>query len=752
MANPGSLLLKLIIDGTSAGAVKALADTEAATDKAGKSLKDLQTLGRNALQFAGIGLGISELIQLAETYTNMTSRLQLVTQYTGDYNQIFGELINSARATRSDLKSTVDLYTQMAPALKGIGLNGQQSVGVITAINQAIGLSGASSQSAAAALVQLGQGFGSGTLRGDELNSVLEQTPALAQAIADGLGVPLGELRKLGEAGELTAAKVAGALQKVAPQLEADFAKMPKTVAQSLTALKNEFLVYIGATDKAAGGTSALAGAIQAVSDEFKNQGPIVTALTTGIATLVNGFDGLYRMIKIVGLGLAGYAAAAKAALSGDFSQARSIWQQLGSDIDAVLQKPLLTSGKIDQAVADSTKKRALLEEQLKIQVEKLEKLKEFAAGRTMDNIAAKEKENIDKRIADQQRLVEAVKAAWQQSLKEAESAALAAQGLLDKASAKRGSTADKVFNAENKGLTPEEQAAAASDRAQTLFDQGRYAAAASNAARLDGRFKQAEQYQKQAEAFLSRAESFADKAGNVDLIQGVGEAQARLLESQAAAEQQKAEQLQKQAASQAELLNRFQAQLEELQAKARAIEVKADIADAENKIKGLSNQLAELKDKTVTVTINTVAGSNGATLDLSSYGPGDPGVSRAYGGELPGYASHDRADNMRYWGTPGEWVIQRPSVRYYGSDVMRAINERRLPKFAFGGQLGSNSLASKISLPRLATPTMAKASTTTPLLLDFGKLGRYQASAESSVADEIARTFKRVALANGRR
>ena len=432
MANPGSLLLKLIIDGTSAGAVKALADTEAATDKAGKSLKGLQTLGRNALQFAGIGLGIVELIQLADTYTNMTSRLQLVTQYTGDYNQIFGELINSARATRSDLKSTVDLYTQMAPALKGIGLNGQQSVGVITAINQAIGLSGASSQSAAAALVQLGQGFGSGTLRGDELNSVLEQTPALAQAIADGLGVPLGELRKLGEAGELTAAKVAGALQKVAPQLEADFAKMPKTVAQSLTALKNEFLVYLGATDQAAGGTSALAGAIQAVSDEFKNQGPIVTALTTGISTLVNGFDGLYRMIKIIGLALAGYAAAAKAALSGDFSQARSIWQELGSDIDAVLQKPLLTSGKIDQAVADSTKKRALLEEQLKIQVEKLEKLKEFAAGRAMDNIAAKEKENIDKRIADQRRLVEAVKAAWQQSLKEAESAALAAQGLLD--------------------------------------------------------------------------------------------------------------------------------------------------------------------------------------------------------------------------------------------------------------------------------------------------------------------------------
>lgn len=775
MANPGSLLLKLIIDGTSAGAVKALAQVEAAAGQAGKSLgqvgssgsldqtkaglagveaqlHSLQSLGRNALQFAGVGLGIAELIRLADTYTNMTSRLKLVTQYTGDYNQVFAGLVDSARATRSSLTETVGLYTQMAPALQGIGLNGQQAIGVVTTINQAIGLSGASSQAAAAALVQLGQGFGSGVLRGEELNSVMEQTPALAQAIADGLGVPYGELRKLGEAGELTASKVAGALQKMAPQLEADFAKMPKTVGQALTGLQNEFLVYIGATDQAAGGTSALAAVIGAVSAEFAEQGPIVTALSTAIKTLVNGFDGLYRMIKIVGLGLGAYAAAAKAALSGDFGQARAIWQQLGEDIDGVLQKPLVTMAKVDTAVADSTRKRAQLEDQLAQKQEQLEKLKLYAATGALAEIAGKEKENIDKRIAEQQRLVDAVRAAWQQSLKEAETATQAAQSLTDKAGAKRSSTADKVFNAQTKGLSSEEQAGLAAQRSQDLLDKGSYAAAAAAGARLDGRFKQAEAYQKQAEDFLQRAESFADKAGNADLIQSAGDAQARLLEAQAAAEQQKAAQLQQQAASQAEQLNKFQGQLEAMQKAAREIEVKADVAKAAEAIKGIEGQLAALKDKTVTVTVNTVQAGSGAAAGAAP--AAEPTVGRAFGGPLPGSAPHDRADNMMYWGTPGEWVIQRPSVRYYGSDFLRAINERRFPKFAFGGELGFSAArrASVPALRSLATGAGGNGQGGRPLVLDFGKLGRFNASASDDAADNLVRVFKRAALGLGKR
>lgn len=772
MANPGSLLLKLIIDGTSAGAVAALTQAEAAAKKTAgalggldagggmektqaglnaveERLKSLQAVGRNALAFAGIGLGITELIQLADTYSNMTGRLKLVTQYTGDFKEVFGGLADSARATRSDVGATVDLYTKMAPALQGIGLNGQQSIGVITAINQAIGLSGASSQAAAAALMQLGQGFGSGVLRGEELNSILEQTPGLAQAIADGLGVPIGELRKLGEEGQLTARAVTEALQKMAPQLAAEFAKMPMTVGQSIVVLKNEFLTFIGATDQAVSGTSSLAAVILNVASGFKEGSPAVTAFTTALKYLVESADLAYRIVKSLGLGVGAVAAAMGQVSERNFSGVGEIFKQLKEDVENTFNAPKITEGAkaVEAAAEGSAKKRQELEAQLAGQIEKLQKQSVYIATGASDQIAAKEKESIDKRIADQQRLVEAVRAAWQASLKEAEDAAKKADGFFQQASGKRASTSDKVFNASTKGMSPEDQAVAAQQRAQELYDKGSYAATAANAARLDGRFKEAERYQKQAEEFLQRAETFADKAGDIDLIQKAGDAQASLLESQGKAEQAKADQLQGQAANQAKMLNDLQAQLTTLQEQARAIEVKAEVIKAAEAIGGLQSKLDGLKDKTVTVTVNTVNTGAVAASDPAADAPG-----RAFGGELPGSSPHDRADNLLYWGTAGEWVIQRPTVRYYGADFMRRLNAMQIPRHAFGGQLGE-SLASRLRVPSLPNSASSAGRVSgTPLLLDFGKLGRYSASASNDVADELVQVFKRAALSRGKR
>ena len=90
MAN--NLSLKLIIDGTATGALKALGQVQSGATGVESQLKRLQDAGRNALQFAGVGFGISELIKLADTYTQMTSRLKLVTQYTGDFDAVFAGL------------------------------------------------------------------------------------------------------------------------------------------------------------------------------------------------------------------------------------------------------------------------------------------------------------------------------------------------------------------------------------------------------------------------------------------------------------------------------------------------------------------------------------------------------------------------------------------------------------------------------------------------------------------------------------
>lgn len=741
MAN--NLSLKLIIAGTATGALSALSQVQSGVTGVESQLKRLQDAGRNALQFAGIGLGISELIRLADTYTQMTSRLKLVTQYTGDYDTVFVRLAESARATLSDLGGTVDLFTKISPSLRGIGLNGAQAVGVITTINQAIGISGASSQSAAAALQQLGQGLGAGALRGDEFNSVMEQTPGLAQAIADGLGVPIGELRKLAEEGKLTADVVAGALQKVAPQIEADFAKMPQTVGQALAGLKNEFLLFVGASDQASGSTSTLANVIGAVAQAFRDAGPVVTALSESIKVMINGFDGLYRMIKIVALGLAGYAAAAALALSGDFKGARQVWQDLGKDIEDVLMKPLLTAPKVEEAAVETAKKRGQLEEQLKTQVEKLEAQKLYIATGSLDKIAAKEKEAIDKRIADQQRLVDAVRTAWQASLKEAETAAEKAQALRDKATEKKTTAGDKATQIREKDLSPEDKQFLDTQRANEALSQGSYAAARAGAAQLEGRGKDFEKYSKSAEQFLERAMKFAESAGDANLVEDVGARQAALLSAQASAEEKKGADLKTQAEAQARTLNDLQAQLEKLKADARAIEVKVEVADAETKIKGLKGQIEALPDKTVTVTVNTVNAGTGAPAVAV------PEVARAFGGPLPGSAPHDRADNMMYWGTPGEWVIQRPAVRHYGADFIAAVNAMKLPKYAFGGQLGGSAI-DRLRVPSLPAGDIRESSSRlAPAYFYLGDR-RYPLQGAPDVIAELGDHFAREALRKG--
>ena len=769
------LVLRLLIEGSATGAIKALVGVSGEARKTSQSLsqmdvasagfaktrndivgletqlRGLRSVAASALGFAGIGLGVGQVIQLADAYSNMTGRLRLATQYTGDYDQVLASLRTSAGETRSSLQGSVDLFTKMSPALAGIGISGQRAVDIITTVNQAVALSGVSAQAAEAAIVQLGQGFGSGVLRGEELNSVMEQTPALAQAIADGLGVAIGQLRVMAEAGELTSERVAKALEKSAESVRKNFDKLPQTVGSALVALKNELLIYVGETDKAAGGTSTLANMIVALAAAFRDGAPPIVAFTEFIKVMVNGLDGAYRMIQIVGIGLAGYAATAKAALSGDFDGARDIWRQLGQDIDAVLQRQLLTDKKVVESAVDSTKKRELLESQLAAQQDRLNKARAFEAGKTSDSIAAKDKENIDKRIADQQRLVDAVRSAWQSTLAEIDKARQKQTDLLKEAGDYRQRGQDAAFNASLVGKSPEQQAAAKSSRLNDLAGQGNFESARARVAAIEGDAKRYDALAGTAEKKLLAALKLAEDVGDATKAESLGNELAKLKEAGAKLEGKKADDGQDQAAAQATLLNNLQAQLEKMKADARSIEVKAEVSDATSKISGLQQQLAALPEsKTITVTVNTVKTGESQTLPDGSTGvvPALPG--RAFGGPLPGWAPHDRADNMIYRGTPGEWVIQRPAVRYWGRDFISAINAMRMPKFAFGGELGGSSMVSRLRVPSISAS--AGGGQRNPDVFDFGPLGKVRARSTSSTASDVEAVLKRAALQFGRR
>ncbi|MFV0480535.1 MAG: tape measure protein, partial [Campylobacteraceae bacterium] len=125
-------------------------------------------------------------------------------------------------------------------------------------------------------------------------NSIMAQTPRLSQAIADGMGVGIGELKNLGAEGKLTAGAVFNAIQSQADKLNSEFEKMPLTVGQSITNVKNSILSLVGEIEKSSESTEGLAVAIQFWSK----------AIDDNIDSIVEGFKDAYRGLELMGLGI----------------------------------------------------------------------------------------------------------------------------------------------------------------------------------------------------------------------------------------------------------------------------------------------------------------------------------------------------------------------------------------------------------------------------------------------------------------
>lgn len=253
---------------------------KAADDAAGF----LDTMKNVLLSIAAGGV-IAGLLKMADTYTTIQNRLRLVTAGTENLARVTKELQGIANSTRTDFAATAELYSRMATSSKELGLSQKDLLTFTKSLNQAIVLSGASAEEAAGGLRQLSQGMASGTLRGDELNSVMENFPKVADVISEGLGITRGELRKLGAEGKITANDIIDAFKKAEKSLGEDFAKTVPTVGQAFTVLKNNFLTFIGELDQSLGITKAFSEMIITISNNLNTLIPILAGVAVAIAT-----------------------------------------------------------------------------------------------------------------------------------------------------------------------------------------------------------------------------------------------------------------------------------------------------------------------------------------------------------------------------------------------------------------------------------------------------------------------------------
>lgn len=239
----------------------------------------------NKLKGALIGIGgalvIRNLVQTADKFTQLQNRIRVVTKDTEELDAVTKELTKTSNETRSSLEATTEVYSRLALSTKQLGLSQERVLNLTKALNQAVILSGAGAQESRAGMIQFAQGMSSGALRGDELRSVLEQLPVVADVIAKELGVTRGELRKMGEQGLITADKIISAFENAAESLGERFGKTVPTVGQRLQVLGNRFIIFIGRLDQSLGATAALGRMIDLLGRNLETIGRL--AQTAGL-------------------------------------------------------------------------------------------------------------------------------------------------------------------------------------------------------------------------------------------------------------------------------------------------------------------------------------------------------------------------------------------------------------------------------------------------------------------------------------
>jgi tape measure domain-containing protein len=263
--------------------------------------------GRNVGQFGGIlqaavGAGaVRQMAKAADQFTNINNRLRLISTGTDNLGALNEAVFAQAQRTRVEYETQAGLVSRIARASKDLGATQGQVLKVSEAVAQTFAISGASTQETAAASIQLGQALASGTLRGDELRSILENNARLSQTIAEGMGISVGELRTLGAEGKLTSKEVFGAILGDVERLNDEFSTLGPTFEQGMTQAQNAFIQIAGDLDLG----NILGQAASDLASSITEARPAITEFVGSARILVSSIFGEIEQLVIgVQLGL----------------------------------------------------------------------------------------------------------------------------------------------------------------------------------------------------------------------------------------------------------------------------------------------------------------------------------------------------------------------------------------------------------------------------------------------------------------
>lgn len=188
---------------------------------------------------------VKSIKDTADEMMNLDGRLRTVTKTEAERIDTEDKLYALSQNNRQSLSSMGDLYYKVARGAQQFGVSQEDSMRVTDIVSKALTVGGASAQEAQASILQLGQALSSGTLQGDELHSLDENASLLMQHMAENMGVTIGDLKKMGSQGLLTSDEVIRAILASGDAIDNEFGKMPMTIGQAETKVKNSWDMMI---------------------------------------------------------------------------------------------------------------------------------------------------------------------------------------------------------------------------------------------------------------------------------------------------------------------------------------------------------------------------------------------------------------------------------------------------------------------------------------------------------------------------
>lgn len=258
-------------------------------DKAASSLtSSFGSLSRVATSLMAI-LSVQQVAQYADAWTTLNNKLANALRPSEQLVDVTERVFNITQQTRGSLDATASLYARLERATREYGTSADDLAKLTTIINQGFVVSGATAQEAENAIIQLSQGLASGALRGEEFNSVNEQGNRLIVALADSMGVGIGELRQMAAAGKLTTDVVVNGLLSQGVTIGNEFANTTTTISQALQVAGNNITKFFGENSTVKIGTAIFNDAVISVSE---NIGALSAILTSAAAVMGSRYVG----------------------------------------------------------------------------------------------------------------------------------------------------------------------------------------------------------------------------------------------------------------------------------------------------------------------------------------------------------------------------------------------------------------------------------------------------------------------------